>query len=875
MRLTPLAALTAIAFSALANAGFATDAKEIPIDLGWLEDATGLPVFVWENREDAIYHEVSYPNEHIQAAPEIFALQRCPWVFNRAMRWVDGPDGTQLAFEAAGDLALTGTEQVSRWYSAPANRITEKGGATRFEKRSLRKRDCAVLPAFQFHAGQHPRLHVKVSEADADWQFVVSIKGRSGPPTWSSGWRRGTGEIDFDLAGKLDELGYRGQFPELHFVIGTWGADAATPANVEFSAELVSQPAIVANLPVIRSTTHAAGKLPLTVTVRDASGAPLPHEGTDVWAEIEGRRFTLTAAGELWHAMLEGLPLGDHDVLVRAHRAGLTIAPARTVVRLTDGRFPSHDPTSNTISLPGEPPRPLTGSFQGTFFYRDVGLPSQTLVNTQHEWDAWDRTVPPGEHLLYWEALTERELDARFAHLQANGWDLLHLHSHYGIWEKFEAFGHPAPHATEQFAAYVRAASRHGLRVMLSLTSYPYSVGTKGWEEGTHPYAQTIEAGFKNEDWYDPSREPFGSSHRAYLRAFTSLFRDETAVFSWSSSGEGDWKGGVARFQDSLKAVRAVDTNHLFVAEPMMWLDRLPEKVCAGFTSAIVGGRNYTFGRNMPFEREMAVQYRAIRMLPNGYLAEGSFPANNLYAQLTFSQGNPDRRIPLGSPEYRRCVRDTVYLGLVNRMPVLMTWDEVFTEDERVIFADAARRFPWTAPVEAPRIAAIIDDTLMNTERPKLGELEAWLTSRGLSCRYLSNRAEALPGETVLDVTARTTSLNFGAAVPTDIADSAPVRASPGFAVTTLATRGRTHLLSYLCNASAHQDEPPTYLGPRTTRAPAPAPLQLTLRQLSPASHFRLHDLNERRLVSEGTVAELQALRLPPTTHDFLLEVAP
>ena len=78
---------------------------------------------------------------------------------------------------------------------------------------------------------------------------------------------------------------------------------------------------------------------------------------------------------------------------------------------------------------------------------------------------------------------------------------------------------------------------RHGLHVMLALSSYPYSEPTTGRVDRTMPYAQTLEAGFKNEDWTDPAREPFGSQYRRYLEGFVGLFRDETAVFSWSSSG--------------------------------------------------------------------------------------------------------------------------------------------------------------------------------------------------------------------------------------------------------------------------------------------------------------------------------------------------
>ena len=50
-------------------------------------------------------------------------------------------------------------------------------------------------------------------------------------------------------------------------------------------------------------------------------------------------------------------------------------------------------------------------------------MASERLVKTQVDWDSWDRSEPPGEHLLYWESLTEPQLDERFRYLAENGWD--------------------------------------------------------------------------------------------------------------------------------------------------------------------------------------------------------------------------------------------------------------------------------------------------------------------------------------------------------------------------------------------------------------------------------------------------------------------
>ncbi len=49
---------------------------------------------------------------------------------------------------------------------------------------------------------------------------------------------------------------------------------------------------------------------------------------------------------------------------------------------------------------------PLTGSYQGTFFFRDAGSEDERMVKTQKDWDSWDRSVADTEHMHYWESLT-------------------------------------------------------------------------------------------------------------------------------------------------------------------------------------------------------------------------------------------------------------------------------------------------------------------------------------------------------------------------------------------------------------------------------------------------------------------------------------
>ena len=846
-------------------------------DLSWLNQREGpRPTYAWENREDSIYHEMWYEDEATRTAPEIWPIMRGAWVFNRAMRWREAGDGTVLAWSEGGDLALTGPRQASRWYSDPANEVADEGEAVRFVKRStVRRRDAVVLPSFQFHLGQHPVLRLAVTEASDDWQLVVSVKGRSGAPFLSSGWQRGPRAIDLDIAGKLRELGYETSYAELHFAMGVWARSAAEPSTAAFTARLLARPAVVGCLPVVRTEAHAKEGVPVSAVVTDERGVRLGAAEVSVFAVDGASRVPLREADGAWTGVLAGLGPGDHPVRLVAEaapgRPARAFAPAQAWARVTDGVFARYDRAANLVRIGGRPAKPLSGSFQGTFFHRDAGLASERMVETQADWDEWDRSVAPGEHQHYWESLRPAELARRFAYLARNRWDLAHLHSHYGIWERFDAFGNPAPHGVEQLAAYVRAASAAGLRVMVTLSSYPYSAGTHAWDEGTTPYAQTLESGFRNEDWFDPAREPFNGQYRRYVTSFVRLFRDETAIFSFSSSGEGDWKNGPARFLDTQKVIRSVDTEHLVVSEPVMNFQKLPASQVAPYPSDLVGMRNYALGAAIPFEQHMGIQFRLGRMVPNMYLAEGSFPSSHLYTALS---KNPPPYV--GTREYRIHVRDTLYLGLVHRMPLLVTWDEVFTEDERRVLAEARERFDWTQPLEEPAVAVVVGDAEAKVEaHGRLGPLEAALTRLPLDYRFVADRRDARPGETVVGARKAHEASRFASLdrLPARLRERVPFTLSAGWSASYCLAKDRRSMLAYVYNTAA-KGETSFYLGANKHRRPAPAELRLGLRGVAPTG-FVLFDLETKAAVQQGAAAPGTLIREAATVHDYLLLLAP
>lgn len=848
----------------------------------WVNQVQGpRPRFAWESREDAIYHEISYADDGVQRAPELWALMRCPWTFNRAMRWIRAANGTIICHQSGPALRLTGEPRVSDWHSDPENVLTHSGDALRFEKRSrLRARDAAVMPALQIHLGQTPVLELEVTAADTDWQLCVARKGRSGPPLWASDWHAGPARERLDLAAALARAGHAGQFAELHIIMGVWTGSPERGGTVTFRATLPSRPAVVPSLPVVRASGERGARLPLSAVATAVDGTLLRSSQGRIEAVVAGRPVALRERDGLWTGLSAALPVGEYPVLFRA--TGAVRDERQTVLRVCEPSYFTYDRRHNLVTRgprDRHPGRPLTGSYQGTFFVRDAGLPSETLVQGgQAAWDNWDRSAGSGEHQHYWDSLTEAELDERFAYLGRCGWDLLHMHTHYGIWERFDAGGCVAPHGAEALARYVRIAARHGLAVMVTMSSYPYGVGTKGWADGTTPYKQYIEAGFTNEQWFDPSKEPFRTLYHRYLDDMLTLFAEESGIASFSSSGEGDWKNGPARFRDTQQVIRARDTRHLIVSEPVNMVEKLLPHQVEGFPSDLVGNRTYCIGWHMPFEVEMGIVFRLMRMVPNMYLAEGCYPSSNLYTHMAIAPDKEEHESWVGSALYRRNVRDVLYLGLVNRQPILMTWDEAFTEDERVVLHQVRELIDWRRPWRAPRVAIVVRDGDAHEKgRPALGTYERAFARIGLEYRFVASPAETAAGDWVIDHHGETgarfdeKAVSEGRGVPPAIDPLRLYQLGPGYAAHSSCSEDGRLALAYLFNVANHTTRK-TYISPTYHRSPAPVTLQLTFAGLAPGLPFQLWDLDAKKVAHAGSTST-RALELPQSTADYLLVV--
>jgi hypothetical protein len=662
------------------------------------------------------------------------------WVFNRAMVWVDQRDGLEgalLCYCSQSPLPLTGKKQVSRWYAGKANQVSDLDDQfTRFLKKDPKQAwDHACLPALQFQIEQNPIADLEVKEATHSWQFFVMVKGRSGPPLYASPWQTGPGKLTVNLLDLYRQKGYDHHFAEMNFFLASWTRNPQEAADVVFRLRLLGRETIVPSLPVIRTVQRVQSQgLPLCAVVLDDQARRLGSDAVEVTATVGPKQVRLNADNRgLWKAAVRDVSPGYHRAELRAVRR---TDPRKTTVaslaiHVSDGQFVGYDTNLRLLTRGGKPLGPVTGSYRGQFVFRGVGTPQESLLHGQGQWQAAiaDKQKPDyGFH--WWESLTERELDADYAYLRQCGWSLLHLCSAWLWWERLDCGGRLAPFGAEQLAKVCKAADRHGLYLHLAVSHYPLGMRTP-------PYAQYLEAGYQRSDYSNP-KSKFFRMFTDYLAQLGAVFRDETTLSSFTPAGEGDPPCGKDFVNMVYNGIHAHDGNHLVFAEPHHQITQDVNYYRKAGWKALVGGmRTYYIDRLPP--EAIGAQFKLAAM-GHIFMGEGCF-----YGFLGGVHQYMNVQMPIDS--YRLRVRETIYVGLVARNPVLLTWEERIVEDERIVFEQVRRAVDWSKPFETPRVAIRVDAKLMPVAgRQPLFRYEKALSSFPLECQYVWEYQPAPPG---------------------------------------------------------------------------------------------------------------------------------
>lgn len=686
----------------------------------WVNQINGpRPEIGWFSGEEYIYHELRLKPEW-QSAPEFTAFLERPYVLNRYFFW-QRIDDFIFVYAKGGELPLSGEKAAGNWYSDNQNQIYHQGAYTIFEARSTHRiRDAVILPAFQCHLSQHPEWYIEVEESSAHWQIVLSIKGRSGKPLWHSTWQQGKARIRLPVKTLLSDKGYDNNYCELHLAIAIWKEAPANAATIRFKAYAPTQQAIILPLPPIRPSKKAL-KIPFLWL--NNYGEPTTAIQAQISPSVGDTILPSFVQGIFFWVQMPPMPAGNHVLNVALQTENFHKLTGKQIVRFTteEQRLKATQP-STRLAKGKDVISPITGTYAGIVHVKDPGTPNEKLIHKQEEYNE----LPDLErHYHFWESLTPTEMDQRMAYLASQGVDMLHLCQGWGIWKKLDGGGCINPHGAEQVALYYRTAAQHHMYVIQALSHYPYAekVSVDGWY-GTRPDEKYFQAGFQDSDWQNPSDSAFDKLFSQYLHDFGCLFRYETALAMLSSSGEGDPKAGIKRCQWIRQKMATFCPDTLFYAEPIHLYEQLPAQHTKDWNFERLGSRTYTLGTHVKSDIDLAIYFRLNQMDHRLFMAEGAFPAPHLYSRFHIHPDEPQHNTWLGTEYYRRHVRDSLYIGFLKGQHILMTWEEQFTEGERLVLNQLRKWMSRPYSALKPSVAVCIDAKVYQNRVHSLAVLE-------------------------------------------------------------------------------------------------------------------------------------------------------
>ncbi len=824
---------------------------------------------------------------------------RDPWVFNRAMVWLeqkDGVDGPPICYSGGDSLWLSGKQQASIWRggtitqnadnsttfaAAPADEGAKLPFFTGTVDPEIMKLSIghACTSPFQFNLEQHPKAILEVTDATAPWRFMVVLKGREGKPSYSCDWKTGAGKLEVDLRSIYRTLGYQGNFAHVYFLFSIAGPPDKTK-SVTFRLHMAGEGAVISSLPVIRTDQRQRKEgVPLACIVVDEQARKLGVGTVAVMARVNGKAYAMKETGGIWRTSVHDLPVGDHRAALEAEWLGSEKKRVAMLdVSVTDGKFIGFDPARSLLTYDGKPMPPMAGSETGKLIYQQPDTPNESLVCGEKEWSEVVAAAKGGKLDIadrWWEGLTEKDQEKQAKYLASCGFDLMHLSSWWHHWERTEYLDHVAPYGVERLAGTLRANRKHGVFLYFNLANHHPS------EEGCVPYQQQVDAGIQK--WSYALDSGWVKTYLGYAAAFARLFSDETSLLAVSANGERDrnsWEGSRDFVNQTYDIYRAADPNHLVITEFDTFDD--PMAVTA-FKPKPAGFRTYTcHDRDKPYGavniRLLAGKYKVELMRPHPYQAEGAF-WGQMPVELHGYEGdsptpNRDQGKILQSPKamsyYRRMTREETYLALVYRMPMCMTWGECIIADERKVHQDVRQRVNWTQEWKpAPLAIRVKADRDKSLEPDLYGcarlidepyKYEERMNALSLETSYLWKHTPVPDGVVhVIDLN-KQSGLNpafasDGGDLPDLLKDLRPIVVPGGQTHYAWSRDGRT-LLAYLPNQI-----------PGST---------LKLQGFPDESlQYRLYDLDKKETVATGSFQKRSALKLPENGDSFFLLVTP
>ncbi|MEA3400085.1 MAG: hypothetical protein U9R79_02460 [Armatimonadota bacterium] len=798
-----------------------------------------------------------------------------PVVYNRATRWLtseDGLSGGCIAWEAVGEMLLTGESGVSRWLrlrrwvlskvphwpDQPTIRHVD-GRTTDFLLPEGETEATFALRALQWNLDQHPRLRWSAQPRGVSWSMAVSATDGVHPFVWrlaETEEAHAPSEGELDLREIYRASGRPNARAEMDFVITIRATDnAGRRPGLALRLIMPGANAVLPRTPVVVPVDAARQGVPLEAVVVGSDGA-LMADG-QVQATVDGRPVDLQLVDEsgLRGAELVALPVGGHEIPLRATNAdGETLATGSATVTVTDLDFLSHyERAKRSYCTPdGEAAGPLLGDLFAWVLYEDIAGPDRRMILGL---DDYRRCARAGADVTQtkWRVMPRAAIERYVEHLAESGVEVIRITPNVQVREYYlDAGGHLAMHGLEQLSDILDAGRRHGIRAVINLFHYPYN-------QFGPPVNAYFEAGYPDEmGWRSDEMWALLSQ---YLHELLGFIGSDPAVMAYTVMGENDQVLPVEWLNRAHDFIKQRAPRQMVVLEQGGDIFNCREghpASYAEFAPATDGGVGYRAyqTRQYPTDCFMAVCARFYDLAPPSYHGEMACGIKV-------------------TPQFQVKLRDAMGLALTLQQTMAISWSAPPLEELRGAFAEAGNLVDWTRFRRAQPPVAMVVDTIDGETARRLVEYEEMLQALAVDCEYIGPEADRNGYLVTLDAREEIPP-KAEEALRRAAEAASPLRVSAGNHTTYALSSDRRWMVAYVRNATRYEVMECDIRAVERCRMPdRPRRLRVTLQGFGASCRYRVWDAATAAVVQEGSVREGVELDLGETNIDVLVGVFP
>jgi hypothetical protein len=205
-----------------------------------------------------------------------------------------------------------------------------------------------------------------------------------------------------------------------------------------------------------------------------------------------------------------------------------------------------------------------------------------------------------------------------------------------------------------------------------------------------------------------------------------------------------------------------------------------------------------------------------------------------------------------------------------------MTWDETFTEDERIVLKEVKSLLNMNQKPETASVSIVVNDSNYNSVISDLGKFERLFSGLAINYRFIEKSSEANPGDWIIDPARPFDYAKYSNVqnLPSNVRKSRPFNLSENFAACFNFSDDGKSMLAYIINKSNYIEKQYNLSG-RIQRLPVSSKFELSMLNIPENLNYRLYDLDSKKIILAGKTGKNSKLKVENTKADFLLVVYP